>query len=395
MAARLGARAPSAASSPRVAVIGAGAFGGWTALHLARLGARVTLVDAWGPGNARSSSGGDTRVIRAVYGPDRIYVEMVKRAFELWEEIGSALDEPLYVETGVLWMHRGSDAYVRSSLPILKEVGFAIDPLPIAEAARRYPQIDFGGVTSVWFEPRGGALSARRACVVLRDAFVNAGGTYRTAAVTPGAIDGKLAALQLEDGSRIGADAYVFACGPWLGRIFPDVIGDRVRPTRQEVYYFGAPRGSERYLPGRLPIWIDFGQRIVYGIPDIHGRGFKLADDTRGAPIDPTTADRKPSAAGVARARRLLAERFPELAKAPLLSAEVCQYENSPDGNLIVDRHPHAENVWLLGGGSGHGFKLAPAVGELAAQAMLMGGEVPKMFRLDRLREQRTQFEAH
>ena len=83
---------------------------------------------------------------------------------------------------------------------------------------------------------------------------------------------------------------------------------------------------------------------------------------------------------GIERARAFLAERFPHLAKAPLLSAEVCQYENSPDDNLIVDRHPAAKNVWLLGGGSGHGFKLSPAVGELAAQAVLSGREVPKMF---------------
>jgi glycine/D-amino acid oxidase-like deaminating enzyme len=188
---------------------------------------------------------------------------MVKRAFELWER----LDGSLYVETGVLWMHRGSDAYVRSSQPILNDVGFEVEPLPIAEAARRYPQIDFDGLASVWFERKGGALSARRACVAVGDAFVQAGGTYRTAAVKPLAIEGRLSALQLEDGSRIEADAFVFACGPWLGRMFPDVVGDRIQPTRQEVYYFGTPCGSERYLPGRLPIWMDFGKRIVSGFP--------------------------------------------------------------------------------------------------------------------------------
>lgn len=380
-----------AGTRPRVAVVGAGAFGGWTALHLRRLGADVTLVDSWGPGNPRSSSGGDSRVIRAIYGPDRIYVEMVRRAYELWD----ALDPSLYVETGALWMHRGDDAYVRSSVPILKELGFAVDQWEIAEAVRRYPQIDFAGVQSVWFERRAGALSARRACVAVRDAFVKAGGTYRTAYAEPGTIAGEaMPALRLGDGARIEADAFVFACGPWLGRVFPDVIGDRVRPTRQEVYYFGVPSGSQRYVPGRFPVWIDFGDRIVYGIPDLDGRGFKLADDTRGEPFDPTNGDRTPTPAGIARARVLLAERFPELAKAPLLRSEVCQYENSPDGNLILDRHPHAKNVWLMGGGSGHGFKLSPAVGEMAAAAVLSGGEVPKLFRLEReTAKPSTQFE--
>ena len=383
------ARRAHADSNVRIAVVGAGAFGSWTALQLRNAGADVTLIDAWGPGNSRSSSGGETRVIRAIYGADRVYVEMVKRAYELWE----TLDPSLYVETGAMWMHRGDDAYVRSSLPILHDVGFIVDKLSVSDAARKYPQIDFSGVKSVYFERRAGALSARRACGVVRDAFVKAGGTYRTGSVKAGS----LGPLRLEDGSSVEADVYVFACGPWLGRVFPDVVGDRVRPSRQEVYYFGTPRGSERYRAGNLPIWIDFGERIVYGIPDIAARGFKFADDTRGEAIDPTTAERKPTQAGIARARHFLAERFPELAKAPLIAAEVCQYENSPDGNLIMDRHPNARNVWLLGGGSGHGFKLSPAVGEMATAAILLGKEVPAQFRLERLRsleKRKTQFES-
>jgi glycine/D-amino acid oxidase-like deaminating enzyme len=376
------------ASAPRIVVVGAGAFGGWTALHLLRLGAQVELLDAWGPGNVRSSSGGETRVIRAIYGPDRIYVELVKRAFELWETLETPPGEPIYVETGALWMHRGDDAYVRSSLSILEDLGFPVENVALDDASRRYPQIDFSGIRSVWLERRAGALSARRACGVVRDAFTRAGGRYRAAAAEPGPMaNGRMSSLSLGDGSRIEADFFVFACGPWLGRLFPEVIGEGVRPTRQEVFYFGTPRGSQRYLPGHLPIWIDFGERIFYGVPDVHGAGLKIADDTRGEPFDPTTGNRLASPESLERARHLLAERFPELAGAPLLGSEVCQYENSPDGHLILDRHPEATNVWLLGGGSGHGFKLSPAVGELAAQVILSGREVPSLFRLERLRE--------
>ena len=365
----IAARLSMKPSAPRITVVGAGSFGGWTALHLRRLGAQVTLLDAWGPGNPRASSGGETRVIRAIYGPDRIYVEMVKRAYELWEQ----LDPSLYTETGALWLHRGDDAYVRSSIPILHDLGFPVDRFTAEEASKRWPQIRFDGVKSAYLERRAGALYARRACGVVRDAFVRAGGTYRTEHVP----------LHAKHDAKLDADVVVYACGPWL---------PQVRPTRQEVFYFGPPRGSSRYQPGSLPVWIDFGERIFYGLPDLDGAGFKIADDTRGEPFDPTSGDRTPSTQGIARARSLLAERFPELANAPLLKAEVCQYENSADGQLIVDRRD--DKAWVVGGGSGHGFKLSPAVGELVAQAILNGREVPKMFRLDRDRMNATQWKT-
>jgi glycine/D-amino acid oxidase-like deaminating enzyme len=350
----------------RVTVIGAGAFGGWTALQLRRRGAEVTLLDAWGAGNSRSSSGGETRVIRAVYGADRVYVEMVRRAYELWEQLWRSL----YVETGTLWMHRGDDAYVRGSAPLLRELGFPLEQIAIAGAKRRWPQIAFAGIESVWLEHRAGALLARQACGVVRDAFVDAGGTYRVEHVDASIVESKK------------ADVYVFACGPWLGRLFPEIP---IAPTGQEVHFFGTPAGSQAFKA--MPIWIDFGERIFYGIPDIHGRGFKVADDTRGEAVDPTTLERVPSGDSMDRARRLLAERFPALAHAPLLESRVCQYENSPDGHLIIDRHPRMEHVWVAGGGSGHGFKLGPAVGDLLADAIVHGREVPELFRLARLRD--------
>ncbi|HEX7707115.1 MAG TPA: FAD-dependent oxidoreductase [Thermoanaerobaculia bacterium] len=395
---RLDASILFATVPPHVAVIGAGSFGSWTALQLHRMGARVTLIDAWGPGNLRSSSGGDTRVIRAVYGRDRIYVEMVKRAFELWLELDASVEESLYVETGALWMNHGDDGYVRSSLPILEELGFPADEITPSEAARRYPQIRLEGIKSLWMERRAGVLSARRACMAVRDLFAKSGGTYRTANVEPGEISGSaMSSVRLSDGTILAADFFVFACGPWLGKLFPSLPGDLIRPTRQEVHYFGVPGGSSRYGPEQLPVWIDFGERVIYGIPDVHGRGFKLADDTRGEWIDPTSADRLPSSCSIARARAFLAGRFPELADAPLLESRVCQYENSPDGQLIIDRHPEAENVWLAGGGSGHGFKLGPAVGEITAECIVSGVSAPEPFRLARFRREiraSTQFES-
>jgi glycine/D-amino acid oxidase-like deaminating enzyme len=374
-------------SSLHVAVIGAGAFGGWTALELQRRGARVTLLDAWGPGHSRSSSGGETRIIRGVYGPDKVYVDWVARAFPLWREAEARWGFPLYRRTGCLWMSGEDDGYVLSSLPLLAEAGLPIAELDLPEARRRFPQIDFDGVARVHFEEEAGYLLARRACQAVAAAVAAEGGEVRIAAVAPGPFHGdRLERLDLSDGSTLAADLYVFACGPWLGGLFPGVIGERrILPTRQEVFYLGTPAGDSRFQEGACPVWIDLGgERIYYGIPGNEHRGFKVADDTRGEPIDPTSAERTVTPSLLAAARAAVARRFPDLAQAPLVEARVCQYENTPDGHLLFDRHPHAANVWLLGGGSGHGFKLGPALGEYAAETILADRVPLPLFALDR-----------
>jgi sarcosine oxidase len=363
--------------APRIVVAGAGAFGGWTALALLRRGARVTLVDPWGPGNSRSSSGGETRVIRCVYGPDDLYLGWALRSFELWRETEKRLRTPLLHRTGLLWMFEGDDTYLRSSLPGLERAGLSVEALDPAEARRRFPQIDFGGIARAWFEPEAGFLLARRACRRLAEAFVAEGGELLHAEARPGAFrGGRLGSLPLAGGSALAADAFVFAGGPWLGRMFPEILGTALRVTRQEVFYFGTPAGDPLWSEGRMPVWIDFGERRFYGIPGNEHRGFKVADDTRGEPFEPTLGDRLPSPEQLAGAREQLARRFSAPAGAPVVEARVCQYANTPDGDFLLDRHPEAADVWIAGGGSGHGFKLSPALGEHMA-ALVLGDAEP------------------
>lgn len=368
----------------RVIVVGAGAFGAFSALSLARRGARVVLVDAWGPGNSRASSGGETRVIRAVYGPEPIYVDMVVKAFELWQENERRWNRKLYHRTGAIWMVTGPDEFVRASLPLLSRHGFPYEEISTADARRRWPQIDFEGVRWVLREERAGYLLARASCAAAVEAFVGEGGEYRQARVEPGALRaGALDGLRA-DGAALSAEEYVFACGPWLGQIFPDLLGDRIAPTRQEVFFFGTPPGDVRFSERTMPVWVDFGARLVYGIPGNENRGFKLADDTRGPSFEPTSGERLVSEAGLRSAREFLARRFPALREAPLLESRVCQYENTPDHRFLFDRHPGASNVWIAGGGSGHGFKMAPAVGERVADLVLGKREVDPFFGLAR-----------
>jgi sarcosine oxidase len=359
--------------TPHVAVVGAGAFGGWTALELVRRGARVTLVDAWGAGHTRASSGGETRVIRATYGSRGIYTGMAKRALARWQAYEREHGVRFYRRTGALWMFGEDDSFGLASARTLAEHDIPIEAWTIADAATRYPQIDFTGVRSVLFEPDAGYLLARGACGHVARQVVADGGEYRVAAalspVRLGAPD--VRAIPLEGGGTLESDAFVFACGPWLPALFPDVIGDRIAVTKQEIYYFGTPAGDARFDDPALPAWLDFGEREIYGIPGHEGRGLKLADDRPGPPFDPTTGSRDVSREGVDAARRFLSKRFPALAGAPVVAAEVCQYESTPDAHFIIDRHPRAPNVWLAGGGSGHGFKMGPAVGELLASLVL------------------------
>jgi len=357
-------------------------------LHFLERGARVTLIDAWGPGNSRASSGGETRVMRGTYGPDQPYTEMAARALKLWEKYEKRWKRRFLHRCGVLWMAAGrDDAFERGSVEMLRASKIKFAELSTQQMQNRWPQINFEGIEWGILEPQCGYLDARASCRAVVDAFVAAGGKYRQAAVLPEGLEsGPLRDVALSDGSRLKADFFVFACGPWLGQLFPRTIGDRVRPTKQDVFFFGAPTGDERFREGQLPVWADHRGHFYYGIPGSGRRGFKIADDTRGPEFDPTSGDRIVSQEALKGVREYVAFRFPALKDAPLIESRVCQYEQTPDSHFIIDRHPKNANVWLLGGGSGHGFKHGPAIGEMMAALILKDGEPLAAWRLQRFK---------
>jgi glycine/D-amino acid oxidase-like deaminating enzyme len=380
----------SSAIDPKIhiAVIGAGAFGGWTALHLLKRGAQVTLLDAWGPGNSRASSGGETRVIRATYGGNRIYTQMAIRALHLWKEYETKWQRPLYTRTGALWMVTGEGEYETASIPLLDEAKFGYQKLTTDEAAKKYPQVNFDGVHWVLFEEEAGFLFARQACEVVLQNFIKEGGKYIQSNVKPGVItNNNMDSIELSDGTKLQAAKYVFACGPWLGKVFPEAIGKLIRPTRQEVFFFGTPAGDERFDEKHFPVWVDHGKALIYGIPGNKWRGSKVADDTHGPDFDPTNGIRIASESALKVVRDLVTVRFPVLKDAPIVESRVCQYENSPDSNFIMDRHPQAKNVWLAGGGSGHGYKMGPAFGEMLSDLVLSEKSPEPLFSLARFKK--------
>ena len=352
-----------------VAVIGAGVFGAWTAYELQCSGKQVILVDAYGPANGRSSSGDESRIIRMGYGADEIYTRSAQHSLERWREFFANNNQQLFHQTGVLWLAHEDDPYPIKTRETLERLGILFEELSTKELAQRYPQIGLENIAWAMLEPGSGVLSARRAVQAVAGAAVRSGVEFLQEAVTLS--DWHLNARRSDSvvtarGGRISAAAFVFACGPWLPKFFPDLLGDRIHPTRQEVYYFGAPAGDARFTSTALPTWIDFKDE-AYGLPDIESRGLKIAIDRHGPPFDPDTADRLVTSEGLAEVRRCLARRLPALKDAPVIETRVCQYENTSNGDFLIDRHPAIENVWLVGGGSGHGFKHGPAVGEYVA----------------------------
>ena len=305
---------------------------------------------------------------------------------QLWKEHEQRWGAQLLHRTGVLWMAATEDdQFERSSLPLLREAGISYEELSVGEMARRWPQINFEGVRWGIFEPEGGFLRARFACQMVMNGFLAEGGEFKQTAVLPDGLEnGCRDGLTLSNGSKLTADKYVFACGPWLGKLFPETIGNLVRATKQEVFFFGPPAGDDRFSEANLPVWADHRERFIYGMPTSDGRGFKVADDTRGPEFHPTSGDRTVSPDGAKLAREYLGFRFPGMKNAPLIEARVCQYENTPDDHFIIDRHPQTENVWIVGGGSGHGFKHGPALGEMVAELVMEEKDPDPLFRLNR-----------
>lgn len=358
------AMAPAAAAKGAydVAVIGAGVFGAWCAERLQRAGARVALIDQYGPANARASSAGESRVTRVSYGGDPLYSPMALESLAAWADLSARAATPLFYRTGVLWFSPANDAYMAKSLSWLKANGVLHKSLDRKALAKAYPQMRFFDGEAGFLEEETGALIAGRAVqtVVALNRI-----PFEQGLVGPPRK--KKGVYEVTQG--VSARTLVYALGPWLPRVFPEILGGRILATRQEVMHFGVAPGDDRFAPGKQPTWADFNNgEIVYGMPDLEGQGFKIAFDRHGPEADPDVQDRRLSPESVERARAYLSRRFPDLATAPLVHSRVCQYENSSNGDFLIDRHPGHENVWLVGGGSGHGFKHGPAVGRIVAE---------------------------
>jgi sarcosine oxidase len=387
------ARAPTihARPAPDVCVIGAGAFGIWTALNLRRLGASVTVVDQHGPGNSRATSGGETRGVRSSYGERTTWVRWANEAIRRWlawdEEWRARLNLRLFFQTSDLILRENvDDRWLAETRKNWEALGTPYEVLTIDEARYRYPQINMDGFGVAVVERNAGVVRARRACEAISEVFRGEGGKIHIARASLGRQKGgRMLELPLQGADAMSAGQYVFACGPWLSKVLP-VMKNRLRIPMGHVYYYGPPPGDNRFTYPNMP---------SYNVPGVTGwpalppdfRGFRVRTGGR-PPQDPDESVRYIEPQFLNRPRTFLGERFPALEDAPLLETRACHYESSVDRNFIVDLHPGLSNVWIAGGGSAEGFKFGPVVGEYIARRVVGAETDPALAEEFRLKEE-------
>ncbi len=375
----------------KIVVVGAGAFGGWTALHLLRKGYDVTLIDQFGPGNNQSSSGGETRLIRAFY-DKQIYFDLTCRAVELWKENEPRMGQKVLFQNGlILFNYKQNTPELDVAWPMYKKAGLPIEKISLADAAKRWPQVRTEGLDHIMYDPNAGYLEARKGCIAVADLFIKEGGSFLQQKVQKESIaNGKVNSITLADGKVLEAESFVFACGPWLTRLFP-ALTKKLKVTRALEIFVASPSDQSDFMENKLPTWMDRdldGPFRAFGVPGSAFRGFKIGITP---PMDNNVTDRFDTYDRLVRpeelmlVQKLVASRFPKLVGQPVIEQRVCQYTMTPDTDFILDQHPEASNLWVMGGDSGHGYKLGASFGEMAASTVLKEIKVNELFALKRL----------
>jgi glycine/D-amino acid oxidase-like deaminating enzyme len=353
-----------------VVIVGAGTFGASLAWWLARGGEQVTLVDQFEPGDRRASSGGETRLYRCAHGPDAEYTTMARRARTLWQELEHESGEELLVECGMAWFAHHNDGWEAASERTLAAQGIPTERLDASNAATLYPSFRGDDLAFVLLEPEGGVLRAERSMKTLAAQAIAHG-----AQIVRGRARPEGGTVVLEDLRRLQGDVVVWACGPWLPKLFPDLVSLRV--TQQELLFLDG--GPAWRAPG-VPAWCDY-ELSRYGTADVDDLGVKAAIDDEGPALDPD-GDLPTTTTTEAEVRSYLRKRFPALQNAPLVRARSCRYEITADTRLIAAPHPEHPGVWIVGGGSGHGLKHGPPMAERLANAFATGTTLPADFSL-------------
>lgn len=355
----------------KVAVVGLGAIGGAAAYHLARGGAEVVGFDRYRPPHAMGSSHGETRIIRAAYAEGEVYVPLVLRAYELWEQLERSAGRPLLQITGGLYLDASGEA-VASARRSADSYGIEYESFTAGEVTRRFPGLRPGEEFEALYEPRAGVLSVEPAVEAHLALAAREGADLRFDTAVDGWSASASGVTLATSGGDVSADALVLAAGPWL----PSLLGDCGVPLtveRQVTHWFAAGNAGAQERP--ISIWHPSDGPAFYSLPetrDAPGSGVKIALHHGGVETAPESVEREVAPSDIATLRDAVAGRIAE-ASGSHLRAEVCLYTNTPDEDFVIDRHPEHEQVLIVSPCSGHGFKFAPAVGEAVSEWLIEG----------------------
>jgi sarcosine oxidase len=360
-------------------VVGAGIFGASLGHRLAGDGWDVLLVDRDEPGHARAESGGESRLIRCSHGADAWYARSARRARDLWRELEEETGRELLVEAGIAWFAHRDDGWEADSERVLRGEGIPVERLAPERLPELFPSVRTDDLAFALFEPQAGVLRARDCTRALADAALTRGARLELG--EPAAPDG---AAVVVGGRRLEADLVVWACGAWLARLFPELV--QLRVTEQGLFFVEAP---PEWSTPPIPGFVDY-DGAAYGLGALDGHGVKIGSDLDGAAFDPDSWPRTPPAASEPLARTALRSRFPALAELPFSEGASCHYSLTADTHFIAAPHPEHDSVWIVGGGSGHGFKHGPAFAELLVEQIEGRAEPDPRFALSERRADRS-----
>ncbi|HEY7199865.1 MAG TPA: N-methyl-L-tryptophan oxidase [Candidatus Dormibacteraeota bacterium] len=355
-----------------VLVLGTGTMGSMALWRLARRGASVIGIERFAPGHDLGSGHGESRMIRTAYFEGPEYVPLVRAAFPLWRELEAETGADLLTMTGALMIGRADGELVSGALRSAREHGLACALLGSDEAAERFPQHRLAaGQVALW-EEAAGVLRPERAIAAAAERAVALGAELLTG-VRAEAVEVEAGSVAVRAGGRTHRARHLVVCaGPWLGGLLPG-LGLPLAVERQVMSWFPA-RDPAEFAPERFPAFIreregPFG----YGLPSTDNATVKVAFHHGGAAADPDGVDREVTAAELEPVAAFVAETLPGLVPRPA-RAVVCLYTNTPDEHFVVGPAPGMPGVTVLGGFSGHGFKFAPVLGEVAADLALDAG---------------------
>ncbi|MGI8819961.1 MAG: N-methyl-L-tryptophan oxidase [Chthoniobacterales bacterium] len=357
-----------------ICVVGLGGMGSAILAHSAARGARVIGLEQFPRGHELGSSAGRTRMIRQAYFEDPAYVPLLRRAYVLWRDLEQNTGAHLLQITGVLAVGLDSSEIIQGIRRAAGQHDLLIEPLAAAEVRRLYPMLQLQPGEAAILEPGAGVLQPERAIAAHLALAERHGATTRFNAAMASweARDGGFDIL-LADSSLIEARVLILALGPWVQRTLTD-LGVPIRAQRNVQAWF-TPATSHYAAPGFPAFLLDRAglPAPLYGFPDF-GDGVKAAfhgwgELTEAQHLDRVIDERRDIAPLV----RAMNDWMPHAA-AKFRDAKACLYSLTPDEHFIVDRHPAHDRLLLCGGFSGHGFKFAPVIGEIAADLALDGG---------------------